>query len=136
MLRSRLRLTSSKLSSCGLACAEISSCQVPRKFAEKIFASARGEWARRSGATVSEDNKVQKQIGLCKSCVPLSTEGIYIKKERDTRARNFMQAKILTFVPLFQQWLSMVIHIVVELKNRFSVRNREDDDAVALAAHI
>ena len=40
MLRSRLRLTSSKLSSCGLACAEISSRQVPRKFAEKIFASA------------------------------------------------------------------------------------------------
>ena len=76
MLCSRLRLTSSKLSSCGLACAEISSCQVPRKFAEKIFASARGEWARRSGATVSEDNKVQKQIDLCKSCVPLSTEGI------------------------------------------------------------
>lgn len=58
------------------------------------------------------------------------------KKERDARARNFMRAKILTFVPLFQQWLSMVIHIVVELKNRFSVRNREDDDAVALAAHI
>lgn len=85
---------------------------------------------------MSEDNKVQKQIGLCKSCVPLSTEGIYIKKERDARARNFMRAKILTFVPLFQQWLSMVIHIVVELKNRFSVRNREDDDAVALAAHI
>ena len=43
MLRSRPRLTSSKLSSCGLACAEISSRQVPRKFAEKIFASARGE---------------------------------------------------------------------------------------------
>ena len=85
---------------------------------------------------MSEDNKVQKQIGLCKPCVPLSTEGICIKKERDARARNFMRAKILTFVPLFQQWLSMVIHIVVELKNRFSVRNREDDDAVALAAHI
>ena len=85
---------------------------------------------------MSEDNKVQKQIGLCKPCVPLSTEGSDIKKERDARARNFMQAKILTFVPLFQQWLSMVIHIVVELKNRFSVRNREDDDAVALAAHI
>ena len=59
-----------------------------------------------------------------------------IKKERDARARNFMRAKILTFVPLFQQWLSMVVHIVVELKNRFSVRNREDDDAIALAAHI
>ena len=72
--------------------------------------------------------------------VPLALGGfcisIYIKKERDARARNFMQAKLLTFVPLFQQWLSMVIHIVVELKNRFSVRNREDDDAVALAAHI
>ena len=25
---------------------------------------------------MSEDNKVQKQIDLCKSCVPLSTEGI------------------------------------------------------------
>ena len=24
---------------------------------------------------MSEDNKVQKQIGLCKACVPLSTEG-------------------------------------------------------------
>ena len=24
---------------------------------------------------MSEDNKVQKQIGLCKPCVPLSTEG-------------------------------------------------------------
>ena len=31
---------------------------------------------RLTGATVSEDNKVQKQIGLCKPCVPLSTEGI------------------------------------------------------------
>ena len=25
---------------------------------------------------MSEDNKVQKQIGLCKPCMPLSTEGI------------------------------------------------------------
>ena len=31
---------------------------------------------RLTGATMSEDNKVQKQIGLCKPCVPLSTEGI------------------------------------------------------------
>ena len=31
---------------------------------------------RLTGAAVSEDNKVQKQIGLCKPCVPLSTEGI------------------------------------------------------------
>ena len=91
MLRSRLRLTSSKLSSCGLACAEISSRQVPRKFAEKIFASARGEWARRSGATVSEDNKVQKQIGLCKPCVPLSTEGICRTKVHITKSEISMR---------------------------------------------
>ena len=95
MLRSRLRLTSSKLSSYGLACAEISSRQVPRKFAEKIFASARGEWARRSGATVSEDNKVQKQIGLCKPCVPLSTEGKDVKNYRDVASAHEELNKVL-----------------------------------------
>ena len=46
-----------------------------RKFAERIFASVQGGWARRSGATVSEENKAQKQRSLCKPCVPLSTEG-------------------------------------------------------------
>ncbi len=53
------------------------SRQVPEVCREKMFASARGRMAkRRSGATVSEDNKVQKQMGLYKPCVPLSTEGI------------------------------------------------------------
>ena len=59
-----------------------------RKFAERIFASVQGGWARRSGATVSEDNKAQKQRSLCKPCVPLSTEGIIGKAENLTRDKS------------------------------------------------
>lgn len=37
---------------------------------------------------------------------------------------------------LFQQGLAVVVQVVVQLQDRFLVRDREDDDAVALTADI